>query len=66
MTAKQGFKSLRPEDMEKALRRAAQDARELARLHGTPLVLWQDGKIVEEYQSPTSSKPTPEPATETP
>lgn len=51
--------------MEKALRRAAQDARELARLHGTSLVLWKDGKIVEEYQSPAPPSPKPEPATET-
>jgi hypothetical protein len=39
----------RPPEMAKvgpALRRAAQRARELARLHGVPLVIWRDGRIV--------------------
>ena len=30
-----------------AMLRAAQRAREVARMHKTPLVLWQDGKVVE-------------------
>jgi hypothetical protein len=30
----------------RALRRAALDARKTARLHGTPIYIWRDGKIV--------------------
>lgn len=30
----------------RALRRAAQQARKTARLHGTPIYVWQDGKVV--------------------
>jgi hypothetical protein len=30
-----------------AMLRAAQRAREVARMYKTPLVLWQDGKVVE-------------------
>ena len=30
----------------KALRRAAKRARETARMHGTPVYVWRDGKIV--------------------
>jgi DNA-directed RNA polymerase subunit K/omega len=30
-----------------AMIRAAQRAREIARMYRTPLVLWQDGKVVE-------------------
>lgn len=30
----------------RALRRAAQTARKTARAHGTPIYVWQDGKIV--------------------
>jgi hypothetical protein len=32
----------------KALRRAAKRARETARMHGTPIYIWRDGKIVAE------------------
>ena len=32
----------------KALRRAAKRARETARMHGTPVYVWRDGKIVAE------------------
>jgi hypothetical protein len=31
-----------------ALRRAAKNARETARAHGTPIYIWKDGKIVAE------------------
>jgi hypothetical protein len=30
----------------RALRRAALDARRTARLHGTPIHIWRDGKVV--------------------
>jgi hypothetical protein len=30
----------------RALRRAAQDARKGARMHGTPLYVWENGKVV--------------------
>ena len=30
----------------RALRRAAKDARETARMHGVPVYVWKDGKIV--------------------
>jgi predicted GNAT family acetyltransferase len=29
-----------------ALRRAAKVARKAARMHGTPIYIWQDGKVV--------------------
>ena len=32
--------------IEAALIRAAQAARELARMHGEPIVVWRDGKVV--------------------
>ncbi len=32
----------------RALRRAALSARQTARMHGTPIYLWQDGKVVAE------------------
>ena len=32
----------------RAMRRAAQDARKTARMHGTPVYIWRDGKIVVE------------------
>jgi len=56
MDCRQGFKSLKREDIEKALRRAAKRARELARLHGTPLVIWEDGKLVEKHPKPKVAK----------
>jgi hypothetical protein len=31
-----------------ALRRAARTARKIARMHGTPVYIWQDGKVVAE------------------
>ena len=30
----------------RALRRAANRAREVARMHGTPIYIWKDGKVV--------------------
>jgi hypothetical protein len=30
----------------RALRRAAQDARKAARTHGTPLYVWENGRVV--------------------
>ncbi len=30
----------------RALRRAAKDARKTARMYGTPLYLWENGKVV--------------------
>lgn len=30
----------------RALKRSAKAAREMARMHGTPLVVWRDGKVV--------------------
>ena len=32
--------------IESALIRAAQAARDLARMHGEPIVVWRDGKVV--------------------
>ena len=32
----------------RALRRAARRAREVARMHGTPIYIWKNGKIVAE------------------
>jgi hypothetical protein len=32
----------------RALRRAALDARKTARLYGTPIYVWRDGKVVAE------------------
>lgn len=31
-----------------ALRRAARTARKIARMHGTPVYVWQNGKVVAE------------------
>jgi hypothetical protein len=33
--------------IEAALHRAGQRAREVARQHGTPLVIWRDGRVCE-------------------
>ncbi|WP_027191855.1 hypothetical protein [Fundidesulfovibrio putealis] len=52
MNCKQGFKSLKVEDIERALCRAAEIAKDTARLHGTPLVVWENGKLVEKYLEP--------------
>jgi hypothetical protein len=30
----------------RGLRRAARTARELARMHGTPIYIWENGKVV--------------------
>jgi hypothetical protein len=30
----------------RALRRAARDARKAARMHGTPLYVWENGRVV--------------------
>lgn len=35
-------------DTLRALRRAAQTARKTARMHGTPIYLWRDGRVVAE------------------
>jgi len=32
----------------RALRRAARTARKIAKMHGTPVYIWQDGKVVAE------------------
>jgi hypothetical protein len=32
----------------RALRRAARTARKVARMHGTPVYIWRDGKVVAE------------------
>jgi hypothetical protein len=32
----------------RALRRAARAARKTARMHGTPIYIWKDGKVVAE------------------
>jgi hypothetical protein len=32
----------------RALRRSAKKARQIARMHGTPVWIWKDGKIVAE------------------
>jgi len=32
----------------RALRRAAKTARKVARMHGTPIYVWKDGKVVAE------------------
>lgn len=32
----------------RALRRSARAARKLARMHGTPIYIWRDGKVVAE------------------
>lgn len=34
------------EDVGRALRRAAKAARKTARAHGTPIYVWQNGKVV--------------------
>jgi hypothetical protein len=30
----------------RGMRRAARTAREVARMHGTPIYIWEDGKVV--------------------
>lgn len=35
--------------VEPALRRAAQTARRIARATGTPLIVWENGKVVEKW-----------------
>jgi hypothetical protein len=34
------------EGVERALKRAAAEARRIARLHGTPIYVWEKGKVV--------------------
>lgn len=36
------------EEVGRALRRAAKDARRIARMYGTPVYVWRKGKIVAE------------------
>jgi hypothetical protein len=40
---------------EAALRRAARRARLVARQTGTPIVIWRDGRVVEEYVTDDAS-----------
>jgi hypothetical protein len=51
VTRKKKSKSKRSAEFAKevglALRDAARDARKTARLHGTPICVWENGKIVE-------------------
>jgi hypothetical protein len=44
-------------DIEQALFRASLQAEKLARETGTPLVLWQDGRVVEVWPAIDSSMP---------
>jgi len=50
MTARARPKTRLPDDFAagvgRALRHAAKDARETVRMYGTPLWVWEDGKIV--------------------
>jgi hypothetical protein len=50
MKAKRNPKTHRPKDFAagvgRALRRAAKDAQRTARMYGTPLYVWENGKIV--------------------
>jgi hypothetical protein len=39
-------KSDYPKDVERALKRAARRAREIARVHHTPIYVWENGKVV--------------------
>jgi hypothetical protein len=52
MKAKTRAKVSRPKDFAigvgQALRRAAKDARKTARMYGTPIYVWKNGKIVAE------------------
>lgn len=48
--ARDRMKSRRPESFAagvgRALRRAAKDARKIARIYGTPIYVWENGKVV--------------------
>ena len=50
MRAKAKAKPKRPPNFAagvgRALRRAAKDAQKTARMHGTPLYIWENGKVV--------------------
>jgi hypothetical protein len=52
MKAKAQSKPRRPKDFAegvgRALRRGAKDARRIARMYGTPVYVWKNGKIVAE------------------
>ena len=52
MKAKAPSKTARPKDFAtgvgRALRRAAKDARKTARMYGTPVYVWKNGKVVAE------------------
>lgn len=41
--------------IERALRRAARTARKLAKMHGAPVSIWRDGKVVAEKPRPPLS-----------
>ena len=49
---RQRAKARRPESFAdgvgRALRRAAKDARKIARMYGTPIYVWENGKVVAE------------------
>jgi hypothetical protein len=38
--------SKKPESFAAGVGRAARSAREVARMHGTPIYVWEDGKVV--------------------
>jgi hypothetical protein len=50
MKSKKGLKTSQSESFAagvgRALRRAAKDARKTARMYGTPLYVWENGKVV--------------------
>jgi hypothetical protein len=52
MKAKARTKAARPKDFAtevgQALQRAAKDARKTARMYGTPVYVWKNGKVVAE------------------
>jgi hypothetical protein len=52
MKTKVRAKAARPKDFAtevgQALRRAAKDARKTARMYGTPVYVWKNGKVVAE------------------
>lgn len=59
MSQKQGFKSLDTKDIEKALIRAGQRAREDAARWGTAIVIFEDGRMVKKYPGQSERHPEP-------
>jgi hypothetical protein len=43
---KRGWTNFLAAGVGRGMRRAARAARELARMHGTPIYVWEDGKVV--------------------